>query len=111
MRELMDDPALTAYALADVSGPDRAPIEDLLASSPEMRREVEEIRATAASLTEALAIPPDIALDAQQQTRVEAEARRSGRREHSIASALWPALAAAAALDAVAVLAWRAGRE
>lgn len=46
-----DDPRLTAYALGELTGPaDLAPIEALLAASPEARAEVEEIRALSARL-------------------------------------------------------------
>ena len=49
-----DDPRLTAYALGELDAADRAEVEALLADSPEARRFVEEIRATARLLTEQL---------------------------------------------------------
>jgi Ca-activated chloride channel family protein len=111
MHEPFDDAALTAYALGEVSGPDRARIEALLAASPEMRRELEEIRATAAVLTETLASPAREALGAERRAQIEAEARRAARPARSTPAWLVPALVAAAAVVAVAVVSWQAGRE
>jgi Ca-activated chloride channel family protein len=53
-----DDPKLTAYALEELSGAERAEVEALLKSDPAARAAVEEIRALAAQLEGALAAEP-----------------------------------------------------
>lgn len=50
-----DDPRLTAYALGELSGDERAHIEAALRDNLELRTIVEEIRATAAQIEDALA--------------------------------------------------------
>lgn len=52
---LPDDPKLTAYALGELEGDKRAAVEAALSHDPRARAIVEEIRATAAQLTTALA--------------------------------------------------------
>lgn len=49
-----DDPKLTAYALGELSGDERAAVEAALRECPELRPIVEEIRATALQLAAAL---------------------------------------------------------
>jgi anti-sigma factor RsiW len=53
-----DDPRLTAYALGEIEEADRAAVEAALAANPTLRVNVDEIRATAAQLTAALAAEP-----------------------------------------------------
>jgi Ca-activated chloride channel family protein len=50
-----DDPRLTAYALGEMEAAERASFEPLLAADPVARRAVDDIRATAALLGDALA--------------------------------------------------------
>lgn len=50
----VDDPKLTAYALGELTGAERADVEAYLASSAEARQAVASIRETAAMLTSAL---------------------------------------------------------
>ncbi|MES2695874.1 MAG: von Willebrand factor type A domain-containing protein [Verrucomicrobiota bacterium] len=50
-----DDPRLTAYALGELEGDERASIEAAVRANPELRAAVEEIRATAAHVETALA--------------------------------------------------------
>lgn len=50
-----DDPKLTAYALGELSGDERAAVEAALRQQPELRPIVEEIRVTVARLEAALA--------------------------------------------------------
>ena len=50
-----DDPQLTAYALGELSGDERAEVEAALRQDPALRAAVEEIRATAAHIEAALA--------------------------------------------------------
>ena len=64
---------LTAYALGELEGPDRARVEAHLAVDPAARREVEAIRATAGRLTDELAREPAESLLAVQRAAVERE--------------------------------------
>lgn len=50
-----DDPKLTAYALGELAGDERAHVEAALRGDPELRAAVEDIRATAAQIEAALA--------------------------------------------------------
>ena len=50
-----DDPKLTAYALGELNGDERAAVEAALRENPALRLIVEEIRATAAALEAAFA--------------------------------------------------------
>ena len=52
---LPDDPRITAYALGELDGADRARVERALRDDPALRAQVEEIRATASQLESALA--------------------------------------------------------
>src|SRR5690606_28340189 len=54
-RLMPDDPRLTAYALGELEGDERAEVEAALRRDRDARRRVEEIRATVAQLEEALA--------------------------------------------------------
>ncbi len=54
-RLLPDDPKLTAYALGELTGDDRATVEAALRENPALRLTVDEIRATAQQLEAALA--------------------------------------------------------
>lgn len=54
-RLLPDDPKLTAYALGELAGDERAAVEAALRQNPALRVAVEEIRAAAAQLEAALA--------------------------------------------------------
>src|SRR5262245_44688283 len=53
-----DDPRLTAYALGELEGEERAAVEAALRHDPGLRAMVEEIRQTATSVREALADEP-----------------------------------------------------
>ncbi len=52
---LPDDPRITAYALGELEGDERAAVEQALRQNPALRMTVDEIRATAAQLEAALA--------------------------------------------------------
>jgi Ca-activated chloride channel family protein len=54
-----DDPRLTAYALGELAGDERAEIEAALAADPALRAAVEDVRALAAQLEGALAKEQD----------------------------------------------------
>jgi Ca-activated chloride channel homolog len=105
MREMKDEARLTAYALGELPENERAEIEKQLATSEEIRREVEEIRATAAALRDALAAAPRQQLNSEQRAIVETAAGRSrvlrsaSRRRWAVAGGL-----AAAACLVVAAL-------
>jgi Ca-activated chloride channel homolog len=58
------DPKLTAYALGELQGQERAEIEAALRDDPEARAIVEQTRALAGQLTEALAHEPGIEAEA-----------------------------------------------
>src|SRR5262249_23736780 len=99
MREPFDEAALTAYALGELSAPERERIEALLAGSPETRQERAEIQQTTATLPKALAAAAPEALDPKSRATVEAEA------EHTFAPRAqkrWSSIAAALASAAVA---------
>jgi Ca-activated chloride channel family protein len=53
-----DDPRLTAYALGELAGDERAQVAAAVAADPALQAAVEEIRATAVRLTAALAAEP-----------------------------------------------------
>jgi anti-sigma factor RsiW len=55
-----DDPKLTAYALGELNGDERAAVEAALRENPALRLIVEEIRATSAALEAALGSEPII---------------------------------------------------
>src|SRR5689334_16590026 len=65
------DPRLTAYALGELDGTERAEIEALLAESPEARRFVEEVRETARILTEQFRLEPSPGLAPAQREAIE----------------------------------------
>ncbi len=56
------DPKLTAYALGELSGDERAAVEAALREHPDLRAAVEEIRATVQQLTAALEQEPIVAV-------------------------------------------------
>ncbi len=60
---LPDDPRLTAYALGELEGAERAAIETALRADPALRAEVGSIRATAAQLGTALAVEERLGAD------------------------------------------------
>mgnify|MGYP003331755253 FL=1 len=67
-----DDPRLTAFALGELDGDERAAVSAAIAASPDLQAVVDEIRATAAQLESALAaepapaVPADPALSARK---------------------------------------------
>jgi Ca-activated chloride channel family protein len=75
MKRHVDDPRLTAYALGELDDAQRAAVEKTLAGSAAARAAVDEIRATAGLLSEALAAEP-----AAMLTDVQRAALAAGRR-------------------------------
>jgi Ca-activated chloride channel family protein len=76
MREELDEPKVTAYALDELEGVERAELETKIAASETARRDVEEIRAAAVALREAFAAVPRHELTPEQRRAVEALASR-----------------------------------
>lgn len=68
-----NDPTLTAYVLGELDQSERDSIEAELADSAELREAVEEIRATAALLSDALAAAPATELHPAQRRRIANE--------------------------------------
>lgn len=91
-RLLPDDPRLTAYALGELAGDDRAAIEAALRENPALQVAVDEIRTTAALLQSALAHEPifkappvnvaqaGIVIDLNGRSAETASASRSARK-------------------------------
>ena len=74
-----DDPRLTAYALNELDGAERAEVDALLAKDETARRAVEEIRATAGTLAAELGREPASSLTELQRTRIAAVAKSGSR--------------------------------
>ena len=74
-----DDDKLTAYALGELDGPERAEVEARILTDPAVRQAVEEIRQVAGMLGEQLQAEPAPKLTDLQRARIEAEARRPSR--------------------------------
>lgn len=68
----MNEQRLTAYALGELDGEDRAAVESHLAEHEESRRFVEEIRATARLLSEELKIEPQPGLSEKHRRAIKA---------------------------------------
>ena len=92
---------LTAYALGELDAEARAAVEVMLAGSADARRDVDDVRATAARLKEAFASVPPQALTPAQRAAVEAEVARGARRPRRS----WSTAAALAAGVAASVVA------
>src|SRR5262245_28060772 len=71
-----NDPKVTAYALGELSGEERASIEAGLAGSAEARQEVERVREVAALLTQELKKEPLGALSQLHRIAIESETHR-----------------------------------
>ena len=71
-----DDPRLTAYALGELEGDERATVEALLAESPDARHFVAETRALADLLAEQLGAEPSPGLAPEQKAAIETELSR-----------------------------------
>jgi Ca-activated chloride channel family protein len=71
MKITPDDPKLTAYALGELDQTERAALEAELEKSPELRRAVEEIRATVLLLEKKLAAEELPGLAFAQQLKIE----------------------------------------
>lgn len=63
-----DDPKLTAYALGELSGDDRAAVEAALREEPALRAVVDEIRAAAQQMTAALEHEPIVAANERHRS-------------------------------------------
>jgi len=108
MREKRDDARLTAYVLGDLPKSERAEVEVQIAASDDLRREVDEIRATATALRQALAAAPRQELSGAQRAAVETEAGRQHASRLPFELLFKPAwIAAAAVLVLVGMVSWR----
>ncbi len=95
-----DDPRLTAYALDELDGEERAVVAAAIAGDPELRTAVEEIRQLAGAVSEALAAEPCPQLMTVRQTDVLPHQSSKARR--LMGSCLfWQSVAAAAVFAAV----------
>jgi Ca-activated chloride channel family protein len=99
MKITADDPKLTAYALGELDKSERAAIEAELEKSTELRRAVEEIRATALMLEKKLVAEELPGLAFAQQRKIENRLRKSatGSRQFSWRILFFGGLGAAAA--------------
>jgi anti-sigma factor RsiW len=88
----------TAYALNELDAAERARVEQELAAHPELRREVEEIRALSDTLTRALAGEPGVKLDEAGRAAIRTAAQHPAPRARMRFSRSLPWLGAAAAL-------------
>jgi Ca-activated chloride channel family protein len=108
-----NDPRLTAYALGELDGAERAEIEALLAKDEDARRVVEEIRATAALVSAEMAGSGAASLTEAQRAAVAAKANRVAP-VHRMSSARWLIAAASVAAAATIVASttwWKPGIE
>ena len=92
MNTATEDPRLTAYALGELVGDERAALEAELASSEHLRDELSGIEATLDAIRSELGARPERALDDLRRerirqelggtkvTRIEAKPRRRGLR-------------------------------
>lgn len=80
----IDDPRLTAYALGELEGAERADVEKVVASSAEARAVVEEIRATAEVLSAGLGGEKGPELQVLQRERVRKEAMNGSQSRRSM---------------------------
>jgi Ca-activated chloride channel homolog len=88
-----DDARLTAYALGEIDGQERAQIEALLAESSEARAFVEGVRETAAVLEQELALESAPRLSNEQRERIERQLPQRPvpeARSHESRKRRWP---------------------
>jgi Ca-activated chloride channel homolog len=71
MNHPSEDPRLTAYALGELEGDERAELEALLAEDAGLRAELEALRETARIVETELARAPKLALSASQREAIE----------------------------------------
>jgi Ca-activated chloride channel family protein len=106
MRSGLDETKLTAYALNELEGEERAAVARVVEAAEDARREVEETREIAAALRQALRAAPAHSLTPEQRREIESAAVRRPvasvrAKRRSWASPWLPATAVAAALAAV----------
>jgi secreted protein with Ig-like and vWFA domain len=104
-----DDPRLTAYALGELSGAERAEVEVALAGDPAARAAVDEIRALAAQLEGALAeeplvVPLSAAAPARKEIRATARETDHYSRKVTRFPYVWIGTLAAACFAVVVTL-------
>src|SRR5688572_11459941 len=72
-----DDPNLTAFVLGELDSAEREAIERLLQQDPDMQRDADALRETAALIFLALQSDPAVALTPEQRGRIRAAAEKS----------------------------------
>jgi Ca-activated chloride channel homolog len=76
MSQSSEDPRVTAYALGELDGDERAAFEAQLAEDASLRAELEAVRKTAELLESELARAPELALSASQRKAIERAATK-----------------------------------
>ena len=71
-----DDPRLTAYALGELSPPERSSVETALRGDPSLLKEIDELQKLSLQLEEELSAEPLPALSSEAREAIEAEARK-----------------------------------
>ena len=80
MRNGIDEPKLTAYALGEMDEGERAAVEAAIAGDPEALAHVEEVRRAAGLLEDGLAREPELALTGAQHAAIERRLAGAGAR-------------------------------
>ncbi len=99
MKNDTENARLTAYVLNELPAAERAEVERALNEHPELRREVEDIRATTDLLTRGLAQETAISLDSDRRAAIRAASERPTRPPRR----LWWSLPALGTLAAIAL--------
>ncbi|MBI5722696.1 MAG: hypothetical protein HZA50_01970 [Planctomycetes bacterium] len=84
-----DDPKLTAYALGELAGQDKAALEKDLPNSEEALRELEDTKMIAGLLSEALAAEPQPALDERRRENIWVRMRKGHWRGDRTMMRMW----------------------
>lgn len=100
----IDDPKLTAYALGELSGPERAEIEKQLRDDPKARAFVEETMAFAEMLGNAFHAETPLELDPEQRAEVIRQASTTVIPFRLPRDAWWAGIGSLAASAAIALL-------
>jgi Ca-activated chloride channel family protein len=107
MKLSVNDPRITAYALGEIDDPkERKEIEEEVATSEELQRAVDEIRAMGSLLTEGLAAEPAPQLSEFETARMEEAPTAKPEAEKNLLNRIltWPALSAAVAAAVLAMV-------
>jgi Ca-activated chloride channel family protein len=108
--DFIDDPRLTAYALGELDGAERADVEALLSRDEDARRAVDEIRVTAALVTAELKGDAPAALTAGQRAAIAARSSKA-KPVLRMRPVYWIATAASVAAVVAGIAAFRGTSE